>query len=138
MLGTSSFLADVFPHVHFGPIAERKDAHVFAGIEPGVVEIPDFRPLVLGIPLAEGVAEAEESLLGARLFLIATRAADAAIEAKLLDRREQRGNLQLVAADLPGDSTAMPFAMASSTVRTMSFAPSSCARRSRNSFNSGK
>ena len=97
------FLAlDVFPHVHLGPVAERKHAHVFAGIEAGVVKIPDFRPLILRIPLAEAVAETEEALLRAGFFLVASRAADAAVEPKFLDRREQGGNLQAIAADLAG------------------------------------
>ena len=103
MPGTSSsLLADVFPHVHLGPVAEREDAHVLAGVEAGVVEVPDLRALVLGVPLAEAVAEAEEALLGAGLLLVAPRAADAAVEAELLDGRQQRGNLQAVAADLAG------------------------------------
>jgi len=38
----------------------------------------------------------------------------------------------------PGVGTAMPLAMASSTLRTMSFTPSCCARWSPNSFSSGK
>ncbi len=42
---------------------------------------------------------------------------------KFFNRREQRRNLKLVAADIsPGLGTAMPRAIASSTVRTMSFA----------------
>ena len=94
--------ADVFPHVHLGPVAEREDAHVLAGVEARVVEVPDLRALVLRVPLAEAVAEAEEALLGAGLLLVAPRAADAAVEAELLDGRQQRGNLQAVAADLAG------------------------------------
>ena len=94
--------ADVFPHVHLGPVAEREDAHVLAGVQAGVVEVPDLRALVLRVPLAEAVAEAEEALLGAGLLLVAPRAADAAVEAELLDGRQQRGNLQAVAADLAG------------------------------------
>ena len=97
------FLAlDVFPHIHLGPVAEWKHAHVFAGIDARVVKVPDLRPLVFRVPLAEAVAEAEEAFLGAGLFLIAPRAADAAIEPKLLDRRQQGGDLQAVAADLAG------------------------------------
>src|SRR6185295_14465895 len=89
------FLAlDVLPDVELGPVAEREDAHVFAGIDARMVEIPDFRPLIFRIPLAEAVAKAEEPFLGAGFFLVAPRAADGAIEAEFLDRGEQRGDLE--------------------------------------------
>ena len=52
--------------------------------------------------MAEAVAEAEEALLGAGLLLIAPRAADAAVEPELLDGRQQRWDLQAIAADLAG------------------------------------
>ena len=48
------------------------------------------------------------------------------------------GICRLLRLTVPGGNTAMPFSMASSTVRTISFAPSSAARRSRNSLSSGK
>ena len=75
---------------------------MFARIDAGVVKIPDFRPLVFRVPLAEAVAEAEETFLGAGLFLVAPRAANQAIKLKFLNGREQRGDLQLVAADFAG------------------------------------
>ena len=93
---------DVFPNIHLGPVGEGEDAHVLAGIESAVVEVPDLRPLVLGIPLAEAVAEAEEAFLGTGLLLIAAGSADAAIEAELLDGSQKDGDLELVAADLSG------------------------------------
>jgi hypothetical protein len=64
--------------------------------------IPDFRPLTFRIPLAEAVAETEEPLLRPGFFLVAPRAADGAIELKLLNRSQQGGNLQFVAADFAG------------------------------------
>ena len=94
---------DVFPDVHLGPVGEREDAHVFARIDLGVVKIPDLGPLVFRIPLAEAVAEAEETFLGAGLFLVAPRAADGAVELEFLDGGEEDGDLKLVAADLTGD-----------------------------------
>ena len=93
---------DVFPHIAFGPVAEREDAHVFARVQARIEEIPDFRALVLRIPLAKIVPEAEETLLRAGLLLVAAGAADAAIEPEFLDRGEESGNLQTVAADLAG------------------------------------
>ena len=92
---------DVFPDIHFGPVRERENPHVLTRVQSAVVEIPDLRALVLGIPLAEAVSEAEEALLGTGLLLIATRSAYATIEAELLDRGQQDGDLELVAADLP-------------------------------------
>ena len=38
-----------------------------------------------GLPLAKAVAVAEDALLGARLFLVAARAADQCVEAKFFD-----------------------------------------------------
>jgi len=96
------FLADVFPHVHFRPVGERKDAHVLARIDAGIEKIPDFRPLVFRVPLSEAVAKAEEPFLCAGLFLVAPRAANQAIKLKFLNGRKQRGDLQLVAADFAG------------------------------------
>ena len=85
--GDLQFLTlDVFPDVHLGPVGERKHTHVLTRIQATVVEVPDLGSLVLGIPLAEAIAEAEEALLGAGFFLVAAGAADAAIEAELLDR----------------------------------------------------
>ena len=51
--------------------------------------------------MAERVAKREDALLGASLFLVAPRAADARVEAEFGDRIEQRHGLVAVAA-LPG------------------------------------
>ena len=75
---------------------------MFAGIHAGVVEIPDFRALVLGIPLPEPVTEAEEAFLGAGFFLVAPSAADTAVKTKFLNRPQQHRRLQAIPADLPG------------------------------------
>ena len=88
-----ALLADVFPHVHLGPVGQREHAHVFTRVEPGVVEVPDFRALVLRIPLAEGVAEAKEALLGPGLLFVTACAADAAVEAELFDGTQQHRDL---------------------------------------------
>src|SRR5439155_5932399 len=55
---------------------------------------------VFWVPLAEAVAIAEEALLRAGFLLVASRAADATVEAELLDGRQQGRDLQPVAADL--------------------------------------
>ena len=64
----------------------------------GVEEVPQLRPLVLGIPLAERVAEGVDALLGARLLLVAPRAAEGRVEAAFRQRVEQRARLQQPAA----------------------------------------
>src|SRR6266704_3056800 len=71
---------DVLPHVELGPVADRKHPHVLALVDPRVVEVPRFRALVLGVPLAEVVAEGEDALFRARLFLVAARSADRGVE----------------------------------------------------------
>ncbi len=71
---------------------------MLARVHARVVQIPQLRPLVSGIPLAEAVAEREDALLGAGLFLVAPRAADAGVEAELFDGVEQGHRLVAVAA----------------------------------------
>ena len=64
---------------------------------PAVVEVPQFGPLRLGVPLAELVAEAEHPLLGAGLLLVAARPAERGVELVLPDGAQQRHGLQRVA-----------------------------------------
>ena len=79
---------DVLPDVEFGPVGEREDADALALIDAAVVEVPQFGALVLGVPLAEGVAEGVDALLGARFLFVAARAAEGRVEAAL--RRARR------------------------------------------------
>jgi hypothetical protein len=74
---------------------------VFAGIDAGIEQVPNFRPLVLRIPLPKTVAKAEEAFLGAGFFLVAPRATHAAVKAKLFDGCEEGGYLEAITADLP-------------------------------------
>src|SRR6266496_2253535 len=71
---------DVLPHVELGPVADRKHPHVLALVDSRVVEVPRLRALVLGVPLAEVVAEGEDALFRARFFLVAARSADRGVE----------------------------------------------------------
>jgi hypothetical protein len=64
----------------------------------GAVQVPQLGPLVARIPLSERVAEREDALLGARLLLVAPRAADQRVEAEFGDGVEQRHGLVTVAA----------------------------------------
>ena len=67
-------------------LRQREDADVLALAVAAVVEAPQLGPLVLRVPLAELVAEAEHPLLGPRLLLVAAGAAEHGVEAALLDR----------------------------------------------------
>ena len=90
-------LGDVLPHVELRPVRQREHAHVLAGLDEAVVDVPELRPLALRVPLAEVVAEREDALLRAGALLVAARAAEGSLEAVLLDRVEQRHRLQPVA-----------------------------------------
>src|SRR6185295_13816298 len=89
---------DVLPDIQFGPVADRKDAHVFARMHARVIEAPQLGALVLRIPLTELVAEREHALLGARLLLVAPGAADTGVELLRSDGFEQGDRLGHVAA----------------------------------------
>ena len=65
-----------------------------------VEKIPQFRPLVLGIPLPERVAERIDALFGAGFFLVAARAAEGGLESAFRESVKQRARLQQAAAFL--------------------------------------
>ena len=87
------FLQDVLPDVELGPVRQREDADRFARRDAGVVDLPHLRPLVLRVPGVLGVAEGEDALLGARLLLVAARAAEGRVEAVFVERLAQRHGL---------------------------------------------
>ena len=129
----------VLPDVELGPVRQREDAKVLARSLAAVVQVPELRPLVLRVPLSEVVAVREDPLLGARLLLVAPRAADRGIEAELLDRVEQRDGLQRVAAGVgPVSSFTRPWSIESWTRRTINVQSMSATNRSRNVSVSGK
>ena len=74
------FLVDVVPDVQLGPVGKREDADALAFIDAAVVEVPEFGTLILGVPLAEGVAEGVDTLLGARFLFVAACAAEGRVE----------------------------------------------------------
>ena len=59
------FRVNVEPHVEFGPIGKRKYANAFPFVEARVENIPQFRALVLRVPLAQGIPERIDALFGA-------------------------------------------------------------------------
>ena len=58
-------------------------------MDAGVVDVPQLRTLVFGVPLLELVAEAEDALLGAALLLVATGTAEGSIELILVQGIQQ-------------------------------------------------
>src|SRR5207249_3570342 len=76
----------------------REYPNGFAGLDAAVIEIPQFRPLVLGIPLAVAVAERIDAFLGTGFFLIAPGAAEGCVEPALAEGVQQGGGLQKLAA----------------------------------------
>ena len=78
-------------------LRQREDPDVLALAVAAVVEAPQLGALVLRVPLAELVAEAEHPLLGPGLLLVAAGAAEHGVEAALLDAAEQRDGLEPVA-----------------------------------------
>ena len=131
---------DVLPHVELGPVADREHAHVLAGVHARVVQAPQLGALVARVPLAELVAEREHALLGARLLLVAARAADGGVELEFGDRLEQGHRLRGVAAfDFPRRRRTVP--RADGILHAAHDAGARPARRrarSRNAITSGK
>src|SRR5882757_5195576 len=85
--------ADVGPDVELGPVGQRERPDVLALVVPAVVQVPQFGPLHLGVPLAELVAEAEHPFLGPRLLLVAARTSERGVELVLPDGTQQREGL---------------------------------------------
>ena len=71
---------------------------MLAALVAAVVQPPQFRPLVLRVPLTELVAMAVHALLGTGALLVAPGPAEDGIEAMLRDGVEQGDGLQRVAA----------------------------------------
>ena len=63
---------------------------------PPVEDIPEFRSLVLGIPLPEIIPVRKEALLGPGLLLVTPATSQRRIEAVLPDGVQQGGDLQAV------------------------------------------
>src|SRR3546814_9732392 len=76
----------MLPDVEFGPVTDREDADALALGFPGVIEVPQLGPLLLGIPAVTCGAEGEDALLRPALLLVAPRAAEGDIEAVEVER----------------------------------------------------
>ena len=89
---------NVLPDVEFGPVGKRENPDAFALVDAAVIQIPQFRTLILGIPLAILIAEGEDPLLGAGFLLVAPGAAECDVESTLGQSVEQGAGLQKTAA----------------------------------------
>src|ERR1035438_473465 len=69
-------------------------------MNPRVIKIPQFRPLVLRVPLSRAVAEGIDPLLRARLLFVAPSTAKRRIEVVMPESIEQGLCLQQAAATL--------------------------------------
>jgi hypothetical protein len=98
-------------------------------MDAGVIQVPQFGPLRLRVPLAELVPERKDALLGARLFLVAAGAADAGVELVQGDGFESVCGLR---------RRTVPRLIESSTEPTISRSPSSATRLSRKVMTSSK
>ena len=50
------FKADILPNVQLCPVAQREHAYAFALVDTSVINVPEFRTLVFGIPLLKLIA----------------------------------------------------------------------------------
>ena len=90
-----TFLIDVLPYVHLSPVADRENAEVLARILHSVVDVPELRTLVLGIPLSEF-----DSLLGTGLLFITSGSAAGCIELVFCQCIQQSDCLEFVSAGI--------------------------------------
>src|SRR3546814_11723243 len=75
------FARDILPDVEFGPVADRKDADALPLRFTGVVQVPQFGPLLLRVPAVGRGAEREDAFLGAVFFLVTASAANGDVQA---------------------------------------------------------
>src|SRR6516225_726811 len=92
------FTPDIMPYVKFSPVADRENPHIFSLLNFAVVDIPEFRPLSLRIPLAKFVPDREDSFLGPCLFFIPSGPSDTGVQLKFFNGVQERKCLKGIAA----------------------------------------
>src|SRR3546814_17080172 len=85
------FASNELPHIQLGPIRNGEHAHVLALVHARIEQVPNFRPLRLGIPLAEFIAKRKHALLGPRLFLVAARTPYDSVKAEFFNSLQPIG-----------------------------------------------
>ena len=58
------FFADLLPDIQLCPVGDRKDPDTFTLVNFSIIEVPEFRPLIFGIPLMGTITEGEYSFFG--------------------------------------------------------------------------
>src|SRR6516225_6719033 len=91
---------DVEPDVELRPIGKGKDADTFALTDLRVEDVPEFRPLILRVPLAVAVAKGINALLGAGFFLVSPRPSKRCGEPSGFECIQKRPSLEQAAAPL--------------------------------------
>src|SRR5690606_35419033 len=86
--------------IQFRPVTDGKYTYVFACVDTPVIDVPQFRSLPFGIPLAKLIAHRENTFFGPGLFLIPTRTADTRIKTVFSDSIQQRDGLKRVPAGI--------------------------------------
>src|SRR5690606_14790052 len=72
---------DVLPDIQLSPVGEWEYANTFALVHATVVDIPQFRPLVFGIPAMVFVTEGVDPFFGSGFFFVPTSATKGSVEA---------------------------------------------------------
>ena len=91
---------DVLPDIEFGPVREWEDPDALVLLDFGVVEVPEFGPLVLGVPAVELVAKRKDPLLGPAFLFVPAGAAEGGIKPVLIEGLPQGLGLHDVGVDL--------------------------------------
>ena len=105
------------------------------GLDAAIEDVPQLRALVLGIPLAQTVAEGEDALLGAGFLLVAPRSTESGIVVAFAQRVEQGLGLEQSAAALRAQPERIgPRFERGSVGMDDQLDPSSAAKLSRNSI----
>ncbi|CAB4958580.1 unannotated protein [freshwater metagenome] len=89
---------DVLPDIEFGPVRNGEYSNVLTAFMPTVVEVPEFRSLILWVPLTELVAERVDAFLGARLLFVPAPTPKCGIVFSIRDSIEECNCLEFVSA----------------------------------------
>src|SRR5450631_342420 len=92
------FPAYVIPYIELRPVTDWKYAYVFPFLNLTIIDVPEFGPLPLGIPLSEFIPNRKYSFFGPGFFFVPSCSADAGIKSKFFYRIQQGVGLQRVAA----------------------------------------
>ena len=84
-----------------------------------IIEVPQFRPLLLRVPAVLRGPEREDALLRPALFLVAPRAAERRVEPVMIKRRLQRLRLHDVGISAAWSNGLMPCASPSLLIHSM-------------------